>query len=134
MRVISAVAFLVVAFLVAGGCGSSSNPNHDTKVGEGSKFAARFDAARAMMIITDRDAALSKVAADAAQAGDVEVVQNCLAEIRVSFARDEAAYKAALSLAKAGKVNAGTEVAKSIMMVNRRDDALGKLAKGEFDK
>ncbi len=143
MRMIVAAPLLAGAVLLLGGCSSSSNPdakgrdavgNRDMKGVAGSNFAARFEAARAMMIVSDRDAALAKVAEDAAQAGDAETVQKCLREIRVVDVRDDAAYKAALGLAKSGKADAGTDVAKSIMVVSRRDEALSKLAKGEFGK
>ena len=143
MRMIVAALFLAGAVLLLGGCSSSSNPdakgrdavgNRDIKGVEGSNFAARFEAARAMMVVSDRDEALAKVAEDAAQAGDAETVQKCLREIRVVDVRDDTAYKAALGLAKSGKADAGTAVAKSIMVVSRRDEALSKLAKGEFGK
>jgi hypothetical protein len=143
MRIIAAVPLLAIALLLVSGCGSSSHPdakgrndagNQDAKDGQGSNLAARFKAARAITIFSEKDAALAKVAEDAAQAGDVDTVQKCLGEITVFQLRDDTAYKAALTLAKAGKTDAGTEVEKSISVFSRRDEALGKIAKGEFGK
>jgi hypothetical protein len=131
MRTVAAIGLLASAVVFGGGCNSSPQP--EAKGGD-TNFAARFEAAKAMTVVTDRDAALAKVAEDAAAGGDAETVKKCIREINVLTVKDDTAYKAALSLAKVGKTDAATEVAKSINVVTRRDAALGKLAKGDYGK
>ncbi len=137
------VALVCVVLSLAGGCSSSSNTNAKgdnavgnpgAKGGGASDYAARYEAAVAMTSLQERDSALTKVAQDAAAAGDAETVKKCLQKMTVLDTRDNTAYSAALALARAGKMDAATEVAKSINVLSRRDEALGKLARGEFGK
>jgi hypothetical protein len=151
MRIIGAVPLLAVALMLVGGCSSSSNPdvkgrdaggnpdvkgrgsvgNPDRKGGEGSNFAARYDAACAITVFAERDAALSKLAEDAAQAGqagNVEIVQKCLGQISTFAVKDDAAYKAALTLAKAGNGEIVQKCLDQINIFDVRDDAACKAA------
>jgi hypothetical protein len=115
---------LVVA---AAGCGSKKDA-----AGEDSVYAARFEAAEAIRIDSERDAAMVKLSADAAAGGNVEVVKKCLKAIQIDGTRDAAAAAAALALGKSGQVDAATDVAKTIQLDGRRDAILSKIAKGEY--
>lgn len=132
MRAVVAITILAGAFLLTLGCNPSSDQG--AKSGDGSNFAARLEAAKAISLSSERDAALAKVAEDAANAGEAETVKKCLQEIGLSSLRDDTAYKSALSLGKVGKADAANEVAKSIGLSSRRDEALSKLAKGDFGR
>jgi hypothetical protein len=102
--------------------------------GNGSKFAARVEAALAINDFALRNATLASLANDAAAAGDAEVVNSCLANINDFALRNTTAHSAAMSLARAGKMQAATDVAKSINDFNLRNRALSSLAKGDFGK
>jgi hypothetical protein len=133
MRLLVVLMPLVGSLLLALGCGFSVE--QDTKSGGGTgsgNFDTRFDAAKAMPAGYSRNATLETLALDAAKAGDAEMVNKCLAEIG-SLLRDGAAYRAALSLGKAGKEAAANEVAKSIKDQSKKEEALKKIAVGNFN-
>jgi hypothetical protein len=110
--------------LLMAGCGSSGN----------SELAKRYEAAVAISGTWDRDAALEKLAVDAGQAGDVNIVKKSLEKISASWTKDKTATAAALALAKAGKVDAAKEVAQSISATAQKEEALSRIAKGEYEK
>lgn len=120
---------LATSVLFALGCNSSDRGGSS---GGDSPFASRFDAAKAIQITNERDAALAKLAQDAGEAGDGDIVKKCVREIHITNTKDDAAYNAALKLAKAGNGPAATEVAKLITITTKRDAALSKIAKGEY--
>jgi len=117
---------LAIPLLLALGCNSSSNSGGD------SPFASRYDAANAIQITNERDAAFAKLAVDAGEAGDGDIVKKCIKAIQVVNTKDDAAYNAALKLAKSGNGPAATEVAKLIQITTKRDAALSKIAKGDY--
>ena len=131
MRAVVSISVLAGTLLLTFGC--SSSPNQGVKSGDGSSFAARFEAAKAIGPSSKRDPAHAKLAEDAAKAGEVETVKKCLREIGSFSLKDDTAYKSALSLGKASKADAATEVAKSIGLSSRRDEALSKLAKSDYE-
>jgi len=90
---------------------------------------ARMDAASGIREFTERDSALASLAADAAVAGDVEIVKTSLAAITEFTARDDARENATRELLKAGRYDDAFGVARSITEFTRRDEALGDVAR-----
>jgi hypothetical protein len=90
----------------------------------------RLKAAQAIQDPGQRDSALVKVAKDAAEAGEGEVVKGAIASIKDPGTHDNTAVSCAPLLMKAGKGTDATEVAKSIRDPGTRDSALSKLAGG----
>jgi len=93
-------------------------------------FAARLEAAKGIMTFEKRADALAQLAQDAADAGDGQVVKSAIELIQVVETRNNAAFSAALRLAKSGKGDDAVAVAKMIMSLERRDEALARIAKG----
>lgn len=94
-------------------------------------FKARLQAAQEIASLSARDEAFSKVALDAAGAGNTATVIQAVQGIASLSERDRAAAAAALALTKSGQAAGGVEVAKLIASLNLRDDTLKRLAKGE---
>ena len=118
--------FLAALFLTfALGCGRRDSPRPDADL------AGRLAAAKGIRDVNEKDKALSRLARDAADAGDGAIADQSLAEMRDVNERDQAAYSAALRLAKAGKVEAAAATAKVIRDVNLKDKTLAKIAKGD---
>jgi hypothetical protein len=124
---------ILASALLLFGCGEPSEKGA-TETALSGRFAARFEAAKAIVNVTTRDEALAGLALEAAKAGDGPTVKACIQEIKITPNRDEAAYNGAMQLAKAGHPDAATAVAKLILVVPRRDEALSKLAKGDLGK
>ena len=92
-------------------------------------LTTRLEAATGITGNTERDAALAKVAQDAARAGEVEIVRDTLQSIVGSETRDQAALASARSLAQVGLKKPAVEIAKSITGSTLRDLALAELAR-----
>ncbi|HEX5223428.1 MAG TPA: protein kinase [Verrucomicrobiae bacterium] len=88
----------------------------------------RLEAAVSIVGNTERDAALGKVAQDAARAGEVKIVKDALQSIIGSEERDQTALASVRLLAQAGLRKPAIEIAKSIAGTERRDLALSELA------
>lgn len=131
---------LMILVTFASGCGvrtTRSVPTSQTKKGTAQNssdkladFAGRLEAAQSIFDSNKRDAALAKVAADAATAGEGEIAKQAIQKIFSSSAKDEAAYNAAIGLTKAGKSKEAKAVADQIFDSNRKDAALAKIAEG----
>jgi hypothetical protein len=93
-------------------------------------FSGRLEAAKAIFDSNKRDAALAKVALDAAEAGEGDVAKQAVKSIFDSNSKDKAAYNAAVALTKAGKANEAKAVADMIFDSNRKDAAMTKIAEG----
>lgn len=97
-----------------------------------SEFASRLAAAKGIGNLNERDLACSKLAIDAAAAGDEEVTEGAVRLIAASQLHDETASKAGLRLAKAGKGDGANAVVKLIGDSNLQDQARARIAKGEY--
>jgi hypothetical protein len=95
-------------------------------------FSSRLEAAKAIFDSTARDEALSKVAVDAAAAGEADVVMKAIQSIFDSALKDEAASQSALKLGKFGKGSEANAAVRLIFDSSLRDKTLAKIAKGEF--
>jgi hypothetical protein len=89
----------------------------------------RLEAAASINDGTQRDEPLAAVAADAAKAGDVDIVKRSLAGMNDRMKQDEATHEAALLLGKRGSRKQAIELAKGINDYNIRDQTLSELAK-----
>jgi hypothetical protein len=91
---------------------------------------AKLEAALAHSDAAQRDAALAKVAHDAAVAGAGDVARAAVGKISDSGTRDAAAQAAAFALLEAGMPAAAKEVANLIEDGSMREDVLALMAKG----
>jgi predicted Ser/Thr protein kinase len=91
-------------------------------------FSARLEAADEIMGITAKDQALAGIAADAAKAGEVKIVQQTVEQMSNITAHDSAIHKAALLLTKRGLRKQALDLAKEINNISERDQALSELA------
>jgi hypothetical protein len=92
-------------------------------------FVGRFEAASMISGTTERDAAMAKLARDAADAGEVELVKSALREIRGVTEHDQTAFDSARRLARLGLRKQAVEIAKTINGNTMRDLALAELAR-----
>jgi len=88
----------------------------------------RLDAAKTITDDTVKDKSLSALAADAADAGEVEIAESALHTITDNDERDAATHDAALRLAKTGRRKDAVEVARLISDSDLRDKTLAELA------
>jgi len=91
-------------------------------------LADRLQAALMMRDYTIKDSALSKVALDAANAGNTKVATEALQKMSEYTARDQAAFQTARALARHRMRKAAIETAKTISDFTIRDQALAELA------
>jgi hypothetical protein len=97
-----------------------------------STFAVRFDAASALKSDASREEVFTKLALDAAFAGEPDVARKSLAAIKSDAAREECAFKCAIYLTKAGMGEDALAVAKSIASDAQREKVLTKIANGDL--
>ncbi len=107
-----------------GVAGTSTGPNKTTR----EAFENRLEAASMMNDQTARNQALGAVTADAARAGDVEIIEYALREFHDFSARNQAAYQAVQLLSQRGMKKQALEFAKRIDDISIRDQALAELA------
>jgi len=122
------LAALVPALAI--GCAERESAREQGHPG-GENLAGRLDAAKGIRNVTEKDEALAMLVQAAADAGNVEITDQALAEMRDVGTKDKAAYSAAIRLAKAGKTAAATATANVIRDVTTRDRTLAKIAKGD---
>ena len=91
-------------------------------------FSDRLEAASTIADTTTRDKALRTLAADAARAGDVEIVKSALGGMVDMEERDAATHDAALQLAQDGLRKDAIELAKGIADPDIRDQVMTALA------
>ena len=120
---------LVLSLPACGGGGGDANRTDNAT--DHASLEARYDAAKLINDLVQRDKAPAVVAADAARAGDGEVAKKALHSINDPGDRDKPASSAAVSLARAGKVKEAKEVAQIINDPSLRDETLAKIAKGD---
>ncbi len=115
------------------GCGSPATTANApaVKVSSGSRFVNRLEAALAISLLDQRDAALTKLAKEAAEAGDEKVVAEAVKNIHFLDQRDSTAATCARALQKAGKEAAAVALAKTISVIDLRDQVLSGLAEGK---
>ena len=90
----------------------------------------RLDAAEAIVGVTARDDALSKLATDAARVNDLDVTTEAIGHIIGITSKDSAAAACALELAKQAQPKAASQVAQMIISTQLRDQTLTAIAKG----
>jgi len=96
--------------------------------------AALQDRLRAATLITvssEKNAALEKLAGDAAKEGDGKIVMEAIAEINQTSIRNSAAANAAPLLVKAGKTKDAIKVAELINDTSLHNKVLAEIAKQE---
>ncbi|QDV30148.1 hypothetical protein Spb1_20760 [Planctopirus ephydatiae] len=94
------------------------------------ELSGRLEAALAMKDGTAKHNTLVKLAENAAQAGDGEVVLNAIAAVDTGTARDNTCAICSLVLAKHGKTSEATAVAKKIENETQRNNTLTQIATG----
>jgi hypothetical protein len=92
------------------------------------ELSARLEAALMIGSQTEKDKALGVVAADAAKAGEAEIVSNAIEQIGASSYRDQAALDSVRLLAKRGLRKEAIRIAQRISGTSTRDLALTELA------
>jgi hypothetical protein len=96
-----------------------------------SRFAARCEAARQIADPIRRSHVFAKLAADAADAGQAEVVKQCVTAISDPLHRNQAAADCALRLTKAGQEPAALEMVHLVSDPIQRNEILAKVAMNE---
>src|ERR1051326_6190256 len=133
MRLSGLSSLLMIGVLCCCGCGSNETPSATPTDGPGqANFAGRLEAADAITNVATKDAALLKLAQDAAAAKNIGLAKKAVDAITNTVTKDNAAGKAALTLGKLGMGKEALAVAQSITNSVTRDGVLAKLAKGEF--
>jgi hypothetical protein len=94
-------------------------------------FSERMKSASGISEMTVRDEAFSKLASEAADAGDATAVRKALGSISSMTSKDAAASECALKLAGKGQYSDARQVAAMIGAMTLRDDTLRKIAGGE---
>lgn len=95
-----------------------------------SEMSSRLDAALAMKADTSRHNTLVRVAQDAAEAGDGDVVLKAIAAIDAGTARDNLCSTCSKALAKKGKTSEATAVAMQLANDTSRNNLLSQIASG----
>jgi hypothetical protein len=95
-----------------------------------SELRARLDAALKISNVSEKDATLDAVAADAAQAGAGPVVKDSISAMQNVGHKDQTAAACAPVLAKAGRAKDAVEVGNLIQNPALRDQVLASVAKG----
>jgi hypothetical protein len=98
-----------------------------------SEFSGRLEAALAMENGTAKHNTLVKLAENAAQAGDGDVVLKAIAAVDAGTFRDNTCAICSLALAKQGKTLEATAVAKEIANETQRNNTLTQIATGGQD-
>jgi tRNA A-37 threonylcarbamoyl transferase component Bud32 len=88
----------------------------------------RLDAASTITEPDVKDKSLAELAADAADAGELEIAKSALEKMTDTDARDAATHDCAVSLAKNGRRKDAVEMAKLISDSDLRDKVLAELA------
>lgn len=89
----------------------------------------RLEAASNVNDVIERDSLLAAIAADAARAGDTEVIEKSLGQMINLTQRDTATRDAAIQLAKDGLRKQAIELAKGMSNFTARDRTLAELAR-----
>ena len=98
---------------------------------EASPLAPRLEAAMQIASNDARDAALRKIALDAAKANDAAITKAVVGRILGDSLRERTAEEAALIFAQAGMHRTAKELAQLIASNDARDRTLSAIAKGE---
>jgi protein-disulfide isomerase-like protein with CxxC motif len=88
----------------------------------------RLAAASVIYESEPKDKSLAAVAADAAKAGEVDLVKDALRQMYENSRRNQAAHESALLLAKRGLREQAIEIARTINENTIRDQTLSELA------
>src|SRR5262249_23315597 len=99
----------------------------------------RFEAAKKISVVFDRDDAMKQLARDIATRGNASnrerltgLLKQVLDSVNVVFARDEVARACALGLARRGMTAEATAVAEQINVSFERDAVLKRIASGNY--
>jgi hypothetical protein len=99
---------------------------------ERAALAGRFAAARALTSPTQKQEALAKLAADAAELSEVETTRGCIDLLTSPTQKQEVTYKSALRLARADKAKDAVALASTLTSPTQRQQALSKIANGDY--
>ena len=91
-------------------------------------LSSRLEAAGEINNLAAKDQALTGIAADAAKAGEVKIVQQTVEQISNTAAHDSAIHTAVLLLTKRGLRKPAVDLAKEIYNIAQRDQTLSELA------
>ena len=123
MKVVTGFCLLLI---LVSGCDDPASTTTASPAG----ISGRLDAALAMQGDTARHNALVKLAQDAAEAGDGDVVLKAIEAIDAGTARDNTCAMCSEALARMGRTAAATAVAKQISDETARKNTLSKIASG----
>jgi hypothetical protein len=111
---------------------STSGDNSESAVKP--NFGSRFEAASELASDNLREQAFAKLAIDAAKGGDVVIAKKSLDRITADKLREDITYQFVVIFGKAGKSDQALEFARALKSDNQRQDALAKIANGDFGK
>ena len=148
MRLSCALPILASVVLATAGCGPTpsttpaTSPTPSTtplppsvkSPGTPSALATRLEATKSLMNIDQREISFAQLAIDAAEAGEVQIMNNCLTSLANINLREQTTVKAVSKLGKAGKTDEALTLAKTIMNINTRERVIGKIAKGDYSE
>ena len=123
MKIVTSICLL---FILVTGCQDPAS----TMTAPPTEISGRLDAALAMKEDTARHNTLVKLAQDAAEAGDGDVVLKAIEAVDAGTARDNTCAICSEALARKGKTSEATAVAKQISNETARNNTLSKIASG----
>ncbi len=97
-------------------------------------FAIRFKAASELTSTNEQQQAFAKLAIDAAKAGDVEIATKSLERIPSTNLHEQITYEFVMIFGKAGKSEVALGFAEKLTSTNQQQEALAKIANGDFGK
>ncbi len=97
-------------------------------------FAIRFKAASELTSTNEQQQAFAKLAIDAAKAGDVEIATKSLERIPSTNLHEQITYEFVMIFGKAGKSEVALGFAEKLTSTNQQQEALAKIASGDFGK
>ena len=122
----------VISLTMILGCNQTTAPSKSSETGPmestSTDFKGRLKAAQKITNSGTKNEALSKLAKDAAKAGEGEIVKQAIDDINQSGTKNLAASVAAVSLAEAGEGSAAVEVAAMINESGAANETFSKVA------
>lgn len=97
-------------------------------------FAIRFTAASELRSTNEQESTFAKLAIDAAKAGDVDIATKSLERIPSTNLHEQITYEFVMIFGKAGRSEVALGFAEKLKSTNQQQEALAKIANGDFGK
>jgi hypothetical protein len=99
---------------------------------ERASLPGRFAAAMALTTPSQKQAAMAKLAGDAAELGDAETTRGCIDQLSSPSQKQDVTYQSALRLARCNKAEEARALASTLTSPSQRQKALSKIANGDY--